>query len=260
MFAVKPYVLAGCFLLVSPLSALAGDRALPPQPEVSVHDWSGAYLGANIGYGWGGSEFYDGEYNVAPGFPPYSFDVDSDGLLGGVQAGYNWQRGKLLYGLEADFGYLNLDGSAYPPPDPTGMPYDTRGVIDGGWYAGLGARLGYAHDRTLFFVKAGGVYTDASFSVIDDCSSDFINPPGCGPSTYHASKRLGFGYLLGAGIEHAINDRWSVKLDYSYMGFGKEKASAVVGGDPVGGYFGQTKSVKADLSVHTVKAGINVHF
>ncbi len=58
----------------------------PPPPPVAYR-WMGPYFGANVGYLWG--------------------DVDNSGaqpsgLAGGIQAGYNWQNGIFVFGVEGD--------------------------------------------------------------------------------------------------------------------------------------------------------------
>lgn len=256
---MRSCILAGIILVRMPSSVLAAEQSIMPTDE--PYDWSGPYAGVSIGYGWGKSDFHDAEYNVAlPVYPPYDVRVSSDGVVAGLHAGYNWQQGSVVFGIEGEVGFLNLKGSAYPAPDPFGIPYDTRGIVKADWNTAITGRLGIASDRTLFFAKGGAAYSGGKFSFVDECIGDFVNPPGCGPSTYDARKTFGFGYVLGAGVEHAVDDRWSVKLDYSYLAFGKQKASAVVGGDPSGGYYGQEKSVEADLTAQAVKFSINYHF
>jgi outer membrane immunogenic protein len=228
----------------------AGDQAF---------SWEGSYIGAHIGYGWGKARYDDSEYNVnLPDFPPLSFDFDANGVIGGLQFGHNWQRGNLVYGLEGDLGYLNLAGSGWPEPDADGVPYDTQGIAKGGWYAGLAARVGYAADRTLFYVKGGAVYSGGKLGYVDNCISDFIDPPGCGPSTLDAWDRIGWGYQIGTGVEHALRDNWTVKLEYAYLDFGSARPSAVVASG--GEYEGRLVHVDADLGVHTIKLGINYRF
>jgi len=254
---MKIQLFAGALILASMGLAHAADPVVAIGEE--AFSWDGSYIGANIGYGWGTSTIHDSEYNVyLPTFPPFSFDFDSKGMLGGLQFGHNWQRGNLVYGLEGDLGYLNLKGSGWPGLDPTGDPYDTYGITKGGWYAGLAASLGYASDHTLFYLKGGAVYSAGKFGYVDSCSSDFIDPPGCGPSLFDAWDRIGWGYQVGAGVEHALNNHWTVKLEYAYLDFGSSKPSDVVTGG--GEYEGQLLHVDGDLSAHTIKLGINYKF
>jgi outer membrane immunogenic protein len=106
-----------------------------------LFDWSGFYLGANIGYGWG-----------------TALGVNADGFLGGVQTGYNWLYSNgLLLGAEADATIADISGTA-------------AGVtVRNQYMATLRARLGFAVDRMLFYGTAGwgvasGVVTIAGLS------------------------------------------------------------------------------------------------
>lgn len=238
-------LLAGVAFAATASSAMAADAIIyepTPAPVSAVYDWTGAYVGAHLGYAWGDARFVDvdGYNNLNE-----SFSFDPDGFLGGVQAGYNWQSGGLVLGAEVELGYLNLDGSRTQPLSPGG---DTYAAVDGGVYAGLSARLGYAFDRTLVYAKAGGVYSGGEFQVVDNC-----NTGACGPLLASGSERIGLGYQLGAGVEHAVTDQWSVKLEYAYFDFGKETVAIL---DSTGGLW----DYRADLSAHTLKIGFNYKF
>ena len=101
--------------------AAAADMSYPaPAPVASyapapVFTWTGFYLGANAGYGWG-------EADASP---------DVDGFLGGLQAGYNWQgAGPLVFGVEADIQYADVSSSVF--------------TLD--YFGTVRARIGYAFD------------------------------------------------------------------------------------------------------------------
>jgi len=186
--------------------------------------------------------------------PTVKWRTRSDGLLAGINAGHNWRDDNLVFGIEGEIGRLNLSGRRRQPgQDPVlGLPYDAYGSVDKGWYGGLSARLGYALDRTLFYTKAGVVYSTAKLGFSDTCTTD-----PCGNSTIDASKKVGWGYQLGAGVEHAFTRRWTVKAEYAYMDFGH---TTLRGRGVGGGSDGTTFNVRSDLSVHTVKIGLNYKF
>lgn len=241
------FILAGIGFFTTANAAPAATEEQPP------FDWSGAYAGIHIGYGWGDSDFTDSEYNGAPPYPTVGWGVDSDGLITGINAGYNWQRDHMIFGLEGEIGRLNLSGStAQPGTDPYGIPYDASGTVDKGWYGGLSARLGYAWDRTLLYAKAGVLYSNARSGFKDTCTAG-----PCGNSTASASKRIGWGYQLGAGVEHAMTKRWTIKAEYAYLDFG----TTTISGNIIGGAFGgKPYDIRSDLSMHTVKIGLNYQF
>jgi outer membrane immunogenic protein len=240
--------LAGALLLGVAGFASAADPEMP----AAAFDWSGAYVGANLGYAWSHADFTDAEYNGIRLLPDVHWDLDENGLLGGIQAGYNWQRGHVVFGLEGELGYLDLDDKSFQGMDPVGVPYDAYGTVDGGWYASLNARLGYAWDRTLVYGKLGAVYSRAEVGFLDMCT---IAP--CGDSMTDASERVGWGYQLGAGLEHAIADKWTIKAEYAYFDFGDQTIS----GEAVGGTFaGLRYDIDSDLTAHTLRIGANYRF
>ena len=219
--------------------AIAADPAVET-PMYSVYDWSGAYAGVHLGYGWGDSDFTDLEgWNLFG----QTFAIESDGFLGGVQSGYNWQSGSFVFGGEAELGYLDLGGRGL---QQDGVFNDTYGLVDGGWYAGLSARLGFAMDRTLFYAKAGGVYLDGKYLLEDGVTL-------AGPDTLVGSETIGWGYQIGAGVEHAVTENWTLKLEYAYFDFGSETVTGFDSG-------GAPWDYRADLSAHTVKIGVNYKF
>jgi outer membrane immunogenic protein len=101
-------------------SAFAADLATPrytKAPPMVVdpgYDWSGFYAGVNVGYGWGGSSnvanFNDATSGALLSSVANKFDMD--GVTGGGQIGYNWQRANWLFGVEADLRASGQEGSA----------------------------------------------------------------------------------------------------------------------------------------------------
>jgi outer membrane immunogenic protein len=99
------------------------------------YDWSGLYVGGHIGYLWGRTRVEDDGVLTEPGAP-------TDGVIGGVLAGYNWQNGPLVLGLEDDFGWTHAHGVGVTT---------TAGIIantyDLNWTTHLRGRGGYAFDN-----------------------------------------------------------------------------------------------------------------
>lgn len=246
-------LLATFSLATASLASVAGSDHTSDH-ILKTFDWSGAYAGVHLGHGWADADFKDAEYNGGGSFPIVKWDVYDKGLLGGFQGGYNWQSKDIVYGLEGEIGYLDFDKKKFPPGiDPVLLsPYDAAGKIEGGWYAGLSGRLGYAHGRTLVYGKVGAVYSNASLGFVDTCTTGT-----CGNGTIDSEERAGWGYQLGAGMEHAFSDRWSLKAEYAYFDFGKNTVS----GRGIGGVSnGIRYDVDADLKVHMLKVGLNYRF
>src|ERR1700716_1079060 len=117
---MKEFLLAAPLLGISVVSALAADIAAVPlarTPSVVMSSWAGVYLGAHGGYGWGDNDFL----SVLSSDPLLTLGgIKSKGAIYGGQAGYNWQFGKVVTGVELDFSGADIKGStaasvAVPP-------------------------------------------------------------------------------------------------------------------------------------------------
>src|SRR5713101_802845 len=100
-------------------AASAADLPARPYTKTPVmavdpsYDWSGFYIGGHIGYLWGKTRVVDDGILTEPGAP-------TNGVIGGVLAGYNWQSGPLVLGIEGDIGWTNAvgHGNSVPSPPP----------------------------------------------------------------------------------------------------------------------------------------------
>ena len=207
----------------------------PPVSAVSyiapMFTWTGFYVGANIGYGWG-----DGDGRIAiAGVGAGPISGDGNGVLGGLQAGYNWQSGSLVFGVETDIQASGGEG------DVTGSPGTARltAQAETPWFGTLRGRVGFAHDRWLFYVTGGGVYGNAKLS-------GTVSGPGGGS---FSSSESYWAWTLGGGVEAALWDRWSAKLEYLHIGSPSDTPS------PPG-----TRALTGDTSSHIVRVGLNYHF
>jgi outer membrane immunogenic protein len=200
--------------------------------------WTGPYVGVHVGGGFGNvdvSDTYD--YN---GDPHADNSYDANGFIAGLQLGYNFRQGNLVYGIEADLGYLNLSGSKYfdlPNPTAGTKHYEPNRDIgstyslSGGLYGDLTARVGYAADKTLFYVKGGAAFlnvdTKSSYAGANCTTTESDHCDG----TPHLSKfdfsdnETLFGWTIGIGAEYAISPSFSVKLEYQHFDFGSASSN-----------------------------------
>lgn len=190
--------------------------------------WTGFYLGANAGWGWTHTSA-----DMILGGGPTSFSGNSNGFLGGVQAGYNYQMGSFVAGLEADFqgstnrGDVTFGGAAAPGVATLKTP----------WFGTVRGRLGFAADRWLLYVTGGGLYGENKLD-----GTTVATGPFSSSATY-------WTWTIGGGVERMLWDRWSVKLEYLYAGNPSNTAS------PPGA---TSISTKSDMNI--VRAGLNYHF
>ena len=225
-------------------SAIAADlprRSPAPAPvqALPVFTWQGFYVGLQAGYQWGRTT---GSLATAAGVPPIvPYNYGTNGFVGGIHAGYNFQRNSLVYGIEADLEYSGVRGSQVFPALPIGaavvlLSHRTREQ----WQGSLRARLGVAFDRTLVYATGGLAYNNRRYS-----TGPIANPN-------LASHTAGtFGWTIGAGIQHAINYNWSVRGEYRYSQYpGKTGIFPAINlSDRVGSY-----------KTHTVRVGLSYRF
>ena len=165
-------------------SALASD--LPVKAPVykapiaaPPYNWSGFYVGANFGGGWS-----NGGLNI-PGNNLYGGLSE---FIGGVQAGYNFQAGHFLFGVEGEF-----DGAGFAHPV---LPTPTLGFVDQRWMGTVAGRVGLVNDRWLVFAKLGGGWVN---------SNAYLEPPR------HSLERVQHQQRLASRCRHRI--RFQVALD-----------------------------------------------
>ena len=238
---MKKILLGTVAALALVTSASAADMAARPYTKApmavaQVMSWTGFYIGAQGGYGWGSSNevFYNAP-NTAAFIGTQKYDM-TGGFAGGV-VGYNWQTGAFVLGLEGDYHWSDISGrsSVVNVAPNLGDTYFTklRGFGD------IKGRLGYAAGAALFFVSGG--------AAVGDLQHRYDGVPG----NAFAQSNTKWGYTVGAGVEYMFAQNWSGKLEYNYIDLGK---STIQYGPAV------TNRSEWNDTFHTVKAGINYHF
>ena len=213
--------------------------ALMPAP---VSNWTGFYFGANIG---GGVTTTTSDFSVA-GVPFASARNSLSGVLGGGQAGYNWQSGSGLIGVEADYQFSGMNGSIDSPcllPVcflPTTASFSQKMP----WFGTVRGRLGFTSNDWLIYATGGYAYarinTDAT-----------ATGPGFAAEITQSEFRS--GWTIGGGIEAALTRNWSVKLEYLYLDFGSKNVQWNLPGLP-------TIDDNAKVVSNVVRAGLNFRF
>ncbi len=230
--------------IVSSGAALAADlpvRTYTKAPIVvdPVYNWTGFYVGANLGWSFGRSRT---DVTIA-GAPFASTSQRMDGILGGLQAGYNWQSGRAVFGLETDIQATAqkasssltdfIPGTPGTPAIPcifagqfgcqegTGIPavpgipavtavltYQNKLP----WFGTFRGRLGFTPaDRWLLYVTGGLAYGEVT-------TSETLNVNGA--NVAFSTDRTKLGWTVGGGVEAALWGNWTGKLEYLYIDFG----------------------------------------
>ncbi len=222
-----------------------------PVMAPAAYSWTGFYLGAHAGYAWARTTTVDRlGYNLIPGD---TWSYNARGFVGGGQAGYNWQVGALVFGVEADVGYLGLSGSGLAPAGVLFFGGDTRGETKSDFYVTARGRLGFAIDNWLIFATGGLIGVNTRVSVIDAC---FIPP--CGTAAINAtSTSLRGTWTVGGGVEVGVGGPWSVKVEYLYFDLRSQTVSAPAFFPPAPAPLGTFPWDTRTDNGHIVRAGIN---
>ena len=238
---------------------LAADMPMKA-PAASAYQWSGCYLGVNVGGGASGTNFASA---VGPGTYLAAGDAatvggsggggaNADGILAGAQAGCNFQSGTLVYGLEGDFDYFHTDPQFNNNTNTlaNGNAFAISQSLTTNFLATVRPRIGIAADRNLAYITGGAAFTSVSYTT---SYVDANTPPGTG--TASASRAL-IGWTAGAGWEYAWADHWTVRAEYLLASFPTTNALGTIAG--AGGT--NTLHGSTDLVIQIVRAGVNFKF
>ncbi len=216
-------VFAAIALIGTPF--FAADMALAAQPQpVAAPAWTGAYVGLNVGYGWGAANNNISFTQTDPSASPASFSANdhlkSDSGLVGAQAGYNWQVGRYLVGLETDIqarsrkGTSDTFNSAILSPDGP----NPATVIDNensDWFGTVRGRFGLTFDDLLVYGTGGLAYGRVHLdgNILPANGGHGINNA---PIVWDYSNYMA-GWAAGAGIEDQMSSHWSLKVEYLFV-------------------------------------------
>jgi len=203
-------------------------------PIMPASSWAGFYVGANVGYGVGNStgggfsSFTDptGDFGTAAYFAAGGNvlpDTRPKGVLGGVQAGYNWQWSRnIVLGLAADWDISGMRDSASATVTPGVFVTTTQSNSTKiNWLATARAKLGYTTDNWLFYASGGAAFGKVSVDIGVDCSV-------CGPPAAFAgsTSAIKVGWAAGAGLDYRLGSNWTVGLEYLYFDLGSVDTTA----------------------------------
>ncbi len=229
---------------------------LPFAGSAPAADWGGFYGGGSLGYGWGKAETSMDARGAGAGGANYDNSAPNPhpkGALLGAQAGYNWQTGRFVVGVEGDASWTGMSDKKKESPFVFGgVPVtndspsmSSKQEID--WLVTLRARLGYApEDKWLVYATGGPAWGKVSNK----------GSVGNGILMFKGSdSSANFGWTAGAGAEWAIAKAYSVKFEYLHYDLGQ--SSDVSNGSPAGAF--QTK-FRWDAKGNLLRAGVNFRF
>lgn len=215
--------------LVGPAPAIAADYVPPPPPpELRPALWTGPYIG-----GAGGVSCMESEYVPSEGPDP---DLNGCGALGGVVAGWNYQMGGIVLGVEGDVSWGGRHGENHL--DAVNYDVDLFATVRG--------RVGWlATDQTLFYATGGAAWLDGTMKGL------------VGPASVPKSdSQTHFGFVVGGGIEHAFTPNLHGRLEYLFASLDKQDYDLTVVGQCT-----PPCIAKLDLDeFHVVRVGLTWNF
>lgn len=274
-------------------------KAPPPGP---IYNWTGFYWGLNVGGGFGRAGADVNYFAVVPPppFPGSTFcgvtgsvlgsalcinganRVDMNGPIGGTQAGYNWQSGNYLLGLEADFQGTGQSGRSNFTTN------FSNGVIINGvghgtatislteripWLGTVRGRVGYVANQWLFYATGGLAYgrieVDSSASAsgaafplsgggvlgTPTCNAPVAMPGTCPVWNFNGNGVTRIGWTIGAGAELALGGNWTAKFEYLFVDLGSFDTTFA----GLSGCFGVVFNSANFSCVHEAAGGGTIH-
>jgi outer membrane immunogenic protein len=155
-------------------SAHAADFTPYAPARAAARGWQGPYAGVNLGYQWG-------DVSNSPAGP--------NGVMGGIQAGYNVQYGQFVFGGETDLQLTDADATFAP------------WKFSNPWFGSLRARAGFAMNNVLFYGTVGLAYGTLKMQ---------------NTLTRISEAHTSAGWAAGGGAEVALMPNWSARAEYLY--------------------------------------------
>ncbi len=202
--AMKRILLAGVALLALTAAqpTLAADAPVykgPAPVAVALFNWSGFYVGAQAGYGWGNTN-----RTYTDGYSPPTLNING-WVLGGY-LGYNFLVSpSFLLGIEGDINWASVRGSGFDPVPVYNLSAEAK------WLGSIRGRLGFAADRALFFVTGGWAWANYDH---------FISAPAV---TFNGTHD---GWTMGGGLEWAFANNILGRVEYRYYDFARKNYPA----------------------------------
>jgi outer membrane immunogenic protein len=240
MLRLTQAVLISCTAIMISVSARAADLPARVQPVAPVayvpsFSWTGFYVGGELGWIRTDPDYTTGAVLLGTPFL-ISATTGKDGLSYGILAGYNYQVGSVVLGVEGDFEGWTVGKIRYTSITGDFLTAHSK------WGGSVRGRLGYAVDRALFYVAGGAAFVSSKTSI-----------PTTGISIGGDDTRV--GWTVGAGIDYAFTNNWFTGVEYRYSQFESKSFDYPIPVLNLG-----TIGLKQDLSNNQVMARIGYKF
>jgi outer membrane immunogenic protein len=237
LFASTALVALGGYAMAADIPARQPIVKAPMVTAVPYFNWTGCYIGGHIGGGWGRKDFSN---DTSALFIPsgQTIGVDTSGVLGGGQIGCDYQfASSWVLGVAGDFSWADVKGNT---SDPFFANKNVAAKTE--WLATVTGRLGYSWDRWMIYGVGGGAWAR------DRYNATFTSSPGD-----FQGRETRSGWVAGVGLEWAVTNNWSTKIEYNHYDFGTKTVDLT---EPSLGTFSSDIKQRVDA----VKVGINYRF
>lgn len=210
-------------------------------------DWTGIYIGGNLGGAWGMSAWSDpfgstigsaNRINVAG----FGDRIRSTGPLGGVGLNIYWQTGRIVYGFSGSISASDIRGENTLFSGIGGI----NGLTKATYLGTIAGKIGITFNRTLFYVNAGGAVINTRYQLNGNTSGLTL---GRESQTIHP-----WGWVGGIGIEQALSELWTSSVEYDYIHIPRNKVSfpsvAII----------NTQKISANQNMNVFKLSVNRKF
>lgn len=283
--SMKKFLLSTVALATMTAGAMAADlpsrRAPAPYVAVPVFTWTGFYVGVNAGYGFNAKNNNNtnfgtfaatpgtltaplGAYNGVVSNGVFGGRGSNDGFVGGGHAGYNYQFGNIVIGLEADAQYTDFGNNSRNnqgtvvalTPGVVGF----SGAVNSGLASGLDfygtvrGRVGYAFDRVLVYGTGGFAYGMGGRD-----NNALVTANGQVFTTNNRSDDFRTGFVGGAGVEYAFTPSIIGRVEGFYVNLDRSRNNNFVGAVGVTPVF-LANTRNSDTEFGVVRAGVSYKF
>jgi outer membrane immunogenic protein len=271
---LRKFVAALFTVAISAVGASAADLPVrtytkAPAAVAPVYNWTGFYVGLNAGSAWNQSRaatttvFDPAGYFSVTSVPAIASvgnqRINSSGFTGGLTAGYNWQVGSAVLGIESDFNYFGVKGSTsgtglYPGFAPAGFTVNSS--VSSDWLFTLRGRAGVLVTPGFLLYGTGGL-------AIANVKSNFLFTDTFDTASESASiSTTRYGWTAGVGGEYALINGWSVKAEYLYVDLGRASTTStnLTSGVPLVAWPVNVFTHSVDLRSNIVRVGLNYKF
>jgi outer membrane immunogenic protein len=259
--------------MAASLPVKAVPAVAPPPP---LWNWTGFYLGGNLGVGISRNQFSQGACNAPDsdlmhlcneGYNPSNFGASTYlgshnglGVVGGVQLGYNWQfaNSPVVVGIEGTYRWADIKGDHQNGFNTFNVIGFERFATETKGIATIVGKLGIAsgpQDRTLWYVTGGGAWRNTEIASVATFKTQRSGDPDAFSDGAYSGTAKKWGWTVGTGVEFGLFDNWSTKIQYDYLNFGnKSIAFNGTGCQQI------ARTIDLKQQIHMVTVGLNYRF